>query len=263
MAILRTHPWLFGNVGFGLLTGVLAIVFLARQPAHRALADDGPGGYGLISPVEAGAIAQLRKDAALDDDVLAALNLRSPDAVTVVAAIRTWYENNTTRFQIARAAVADQQALIRAYQSANNNGQEVGAALHAAKAALPDLQSAYSSLLSDCRTAALTTLSNDQNNLATLLQTRANIPMPYRLVALSSQQDQTLQRLRSEFQLRYGATADPEAQSAALSKFGQDVASTLGPQTVTTLQSLTANIPTSSANVVNALQTVLAVDPNQ
>lgn len=265
MAIIRRHPTLFGSVGLCLIVAFAVTLNLSR---HASLAvaklDDPPGeSYSPISPLAAAEIAQLRRDIALDDDALAAVNVTGQQAVNVIAAIRTWYEGHTAAFRAARSAVADQQALIRSYQSANTNGQDVIASLNAAKGDLPTLQAAYDSLIAECRSSALANLDNGQQTLATLLQTRKAIPMPYRAVSLSSEQDQTLQRLKMEFHLRYGSTSDPDAQAAALSQYGQAVANTLGTENVNSINSINANIPNASQYVVNAIQNVLAVDPNQ
>lgn len=211
-------------------------------------------------PLDAGtasSIATLRRDAALDDDALAVLNLTAERLETLLSALRNWHTSNATTLTQRRAALADAQALVRHYQSLLNSGQAVAESLAQAKAAVTAAQSSLAALSAACRTAVLSGLSAQERTLADLLHTRRAKAMPYRVLALDTSQDNAVQKALTIYHQRIGIAGAADAAQAA-ADMASAIAAAIGASGTQTLASLAGYRPAAAERVVAAVQLVLA-----
>lgn len=263
MAVIRRHPGIFSSVGFCLLVGVIVFLNLGRHGISTAaarVADDPPPGnppaYSVVGPVEAGDVARLRTETALDNESLAALNLSGDAATAVLAGIRSWYETNVASWQAKASAVADQQGLLRAYEGAVARGAQTELDPNAIRQALTAAQSDYATTLGGLRQAALGGLNENQHSLADLMYARKGVSMPYRAVSLTGDQDTALRKLRQRCAQQIDNAASTEAKQAAAQQFGDSLPSTIGSGNCDALSQMASYMGGASERLVNAEATV-------
>ena len=254
MAVIRRNPVLSSLLACGLLAVVLGLVLWPRPVARADV-----GTYPPLAPADAARVAALRNAAGLDDDVLECLSASDQQLQALVPGIRSWYDAHNGDWIAADQAVTKQQARIRRLQSAINNGQDQSAALAAAQQQLAQLQAARETVLQTFRTACLGTLSPDQVTLITGMRARTAIPMPYRVLNVTPDQQQTLSALCSNYNEQLALARDPATVAALAANFNQQLATALGPANMQTLASLAQSRGPASVRVVALLNQVFPV----
>jgi hypothetical protein len=255
MAAIRCNPVLTAAVA-GLLA-VLALV-LILWPHPQAQAGEP---YPPVSAVDAANVLALRSGAGLDDDVLACINPTAQQLDTALPALRNWCDTHGADALTAQRAVADQQARIRLLEAAIANDHDQSAALLAAQQQLTQLQAAYDTALADLRTAAAATLSTSQQTLLDQMRVRPTTPMPFRILALTVEQQDALARVSTDYQQRLALARDPQTRAALATLYAQQLVDALGPNNLQLLAALTEYRGAAAERVVSALQNVFPTTP--
>src|SRR5688572_23339892 len=120
MAVIRRHPTVFSVAAF-LLLGTGAVWWGVAWYAPAARANAAVLTLTLLEPVAADQIAQLRRDAGLENEPLCCINASEESLTSALTALRTWYESNAGEWNSQRRALADQRALVRLHRSAIDN----------------------------------------------------------------------------------------------------------------------------------------------
>jgi DNA repair exonuclease SbcCD ATPase subunit len=237
-----------------LLLATVLLAWLAWPTGQPALAEQPT--YTPLDVVTAGRMDTLRRDTGLDDDVLECLNLNDTQLETLLPAVRSWYETHAAAWRAAQTAVADQQARIRQLESALANGHDETAALAAARQQLVSLEAAYETQLASLRNPLVAALSESQQALLTRMRTRATAPLPFRILDLSTEQDQTVTRLTTDYHQRLALAREAQTRAALAAAYAQNLDATLGPTNVQLLAALNQYLGPASQYVVAALQRV-------
>jgi hypothetical protein len=257
MAAIRRHPALTAAVA-GLLAVLALVLILWPHPQAQAQAGEP---FLPVSAVDAANVLALRSGAGFDDDVLACINPTAQQLDTALPALRNWYDTHGPDALAAQRAVADQQARIRRIESAIANGQDQSAALLAAQQQLTQLQAAYETALADLRTATAATLSTSQQTLLDQMRVRPTTPMPFRILALTVEQQNALARVNTDYQQRLALARDPQTRAALATLYTQQLADTLGPNNLQLLAALAEYRGPAAERVTSALQTVFPMAP--
>ncbi|MEW6253108.1 MAG: hypothetical protein AB1716_20920 [Planctomycetota bacterium] len=250
MAVIRRHPTLSVTVVCVLLLAGAGLLLWPRPVAHAQL------GYEPLTPVAAARVADLRVSAGLDDDALAAADLSAEQLDSVLPALRSWYEGHEQAWNAAVSAVADQQALIRRLESAIANGRDERQALAAARQTLAQREAELETLVQDLHTSCLGALSAEQRALVVHMRTRRDQPMPFRLLALTAEQDQARARISSDYHQRLALARDRQTAGALTRTYEQQLADALGPTALQKLAALAEYRGAASLRVVYALNQV-------
>lgn len=261
-AIRQNARWLSAT---GLLLGAAFVVWwwvlprpaTGEPPAAAAAALPLLQTYEPLDAVAAGQIDELRRENALDDDTLAALDLSSSELETVLASARTWYETNVAKWVSRRSAVADQRALIRKFLSDINNGIDRSAELSAARQQLPLLEADREALAVLLRQTTGAGLSQGQRTLADGMRARRSSPMPYRVLTLTAEQDRALRRALNRYRQRISVTRSAQTRSTIRADFDQELAAGIGAVNLQTLATLRTYRGSASERVTAAVQLVL------
>lgn len=259
-AIRRSAPWL----GLGTLFPACVTILWMGGPAHSAPAamraalfvfDD----YAPLDEVAAFRIEQLRNDAGLDDDALAAANLSSQQLEAVLAALRSWYEGNTAGFVSATSAITDQRALLRECQSAVQSGRTPPAEIATVNLALAQATASYTATLSGLRANVLAGLSEGQRAVADRTFANKGQSLPQRVMSLSQEQRTNLRRIEASFRQRIAVLAGSDRDQAQ-SDYGTAMASAMGQDNATLASALAGYRGGAAARVLAAVQKVLPTD---
>lgn len=217
---------------------------IGPETASAAMLRMQEAGYSTLDPVAAGEIDRLAQEIGLDDNALAAVDLSQAQLNDVLARLRAWYEPNAVLIRTRWAAVADATALKRIARSTAETGS--GSApefdLSAAETALATVQA-------QALAAAVAGLSTEQRADIAAVASRKSLPMPFRVLALSSDQERALQTWLTQRSLRASHAQDGDP-AAGLSD-------AIGSQNVTALDSFASARPARSARIVLARNTVL------
>lgn len=254
MAVIRRNPAAFllvGSVGLAVLAGLL--VWPDPPPAAADPA------YEVLAPATAHRVTALRSAAGLDDDALAALNLSAEQLYTLLGEVRDWYDTDGAEAWAARAAVVDQEARIRQLRTALHLGADARAALTAAQQTLAQLEAAYANELAGLRASVAGTLSPSQSALLDHLRAHDDVPMPFRILGLTSAQQAALSQARADYLQQRALARDDEARTEAADTYRQALAGALGPEHLQTLAAFAAYRAGAAARVVAALNEVLPV----
>ena len=254
MAVIRRNPGLFGGLGAVVILAAFGW-FLWAHPAATL----GEEGYEPIDALTAARIDVLRHDAGLDNDVLGAMDLSAAELEALLSDLRDWYGTNSASLVAQWSTLADQRARIRYLQSAINMGGDEAEALATAQQALARSQAAYETLLASARSATLSELEQSEQALAEHMRSQAALPMPYRVLDLSTSQQADLKRAQAHYQQRLCVARTAEQRSTYKSMHDQDVSAAIGVASEQTLASLRGYLGSSSERVVTALDTVLPV----
>ena len=262
MAAIRRHaPWLaplavaalFVAIGWWLLRGTLPQASAAAAAAAAALQDP----YPPLDPVTAGRLNQLRSDAGLDDDTLGVLNLDQSALVDLLADARTWFESNATQLQARRQTLAEQRALVRKHHSRIQMGEDAVGEYNAARTQLAQLEAEYATFVAGCTTGTLDELSEPQATLATRMREQKSLPMPYRTLSLTTEQQGELRKALIRYGQRRSNAATVEEREAARTAFDSELTSAIGAGNIQALGTLRGYLGESSQRLVSAINTVL------
>jgi len=256
MAVIRRHPRLFG--GLSLTLALLALVWLLWPHVPPAQADPG---YDPLDPVKAARVHALRRALALDNDVLACLDLESPQLESLLAQLRSWYETNSTDLAQRQAAVADQRARVRQLESAVNMGEDRVAELTAARQQLATLEAQYATYLAGVRQSLIGGLPAPSQALVARMDAARELPMPFRVLALTPEQLQACQAARTRYQQRLTVARTNDQRVSAQAAYEQDLEAAIGTQNLQTLAALKNYLGPASERVVAALNLVLPARP--
>jgi hypothetical protein len=255
MAAIRRNPVLSATVA-GLLAVLALVLILWPHPQAQAGEPFLP-----VSAVDAANVLTLRSGAGFDDDVLACLNPTPQQLETALPALRSWYQTHGADGLAAYRAVADQQARIRLLEAAIANGHDQSAALLAAQRQLTQLQAVYDAALANLRTAAAATLSTSQQTLLDQMRVRPAMPMPFRILDLTVEQQNALARVNTDYQQRLALARDAQTRAALATLYAQQLADALGPNNLQLLAALTEYRGAAAERVVSALQAVFPTTP--
>jgi hypothetical protein len=256
MAALRRHATLSVSV-LAVLILITGTVLLWPRPTAQA--QGGP--YAPLRPDAAAQLQALRNAAALDDDALITLNADPTQLEHLLSSLRQWAETHDADWRAASSAVADAQARIRLLVAAQNIGQDRTADLAAAQQQLAPLQTQLDTLLQQARTACLAGLSNDQLAQLEHLRSQPNLPMTFRLLTLTPDQQQALSQLNTDYNQQIALVRDPQARGALADAYNRQLADLIGPTNAQTLSTFNAFAGPASERVVTTLNLVLPVSP--
>ena len=258
MAAIRRHPAAFGALGVVLT--IFGLAWLLWPQSQLAVAAD-PGGRTPLDPVAAGQIATLRQDLALDDDVLACLDLTSPQLESLLADVRAWYEAHTAQWLAQKSALADQQALVRVLESAVNMGEDQSAALAAAQEQLATLKAQYASSMTSTRAALATGLTAPQQALIARMDANRLLAMPFRVLELTSDQQKALRAVLTRYHQRLSVAREAEERAAIHADYEQDLQTAIGAPALQALAALGAYLGPAAERVASACDLVLGAGP--
>lgn len=235
-ALSAAGAWLLFDINGGI--GTASAAMLRAQESQ----------YETLDPTAADEIDRLAREIGLDDDSLSSTELTQEQLNDVFARLRSWYDSNAGALRTRWSAVADAHALKRIARSTQETGSgetpefDVGAA-----------ETQLASTLAQALAAAVVGLSPEQRADIAAVASRKTIPMPYRVLALGSEQEHALQTWLTQRSLRAshaGAGEHAVDPTAGLSD-------AIGSQNVTALDSFASARAARSARIVLARNTVL------
>ncbi len=256
MAVMKRNARWFG-LGGVLFALLLAIWFMRLPYAPAAFVVQS---YPPLGDVDAARIDQLRRDAGLDDDVLACCDLTDEQLETLLSATRSWFDTNDATLAAAVSDIADQRALIRFLRSEIANGRDETQRLREAKAALAQAEAAHAALVSAVRTGVLGGLSPSQRTLADLMLAGGDLVMPYRILGLNDTQRDALSQTRSRYHQRLSVARSAQTRAGIHREYVSALQSAIGATNVQKLAALAAYRGAASQRVVAAVQLVLPRD---
>lgn len=258
MAAIQRNPWLVAMLGV-LVVALSASFILWPRPAAVA----GEVTYQPLSAVAAQQIEALRRDAGLDDDVLAAANVTDAQLAAMLPALRSWYETQVATWAAARTALAEERTQIRHLESRVKNGFDETRELAAAQQQLEELSAACESQLAALRSAVWGPLSASQRTLVERMRAQAGTPMPYRVLDLTTDQRHALAEVTTRHRERIASARDAQSSAAEGREYAQAVDKVIGAGNSQALAALREYRGAASARVVAALRQYLPVQPEE
>lgn len=260
MATLRRHPVLSSMTGF-LVLGVSVFALVGMRAAYWPVSMFTLQSVENFEPLDAQSaalLAHLRSDAALDNVALSYLNPSGEQAELVLAALRSWFESNLESVASTYGNAADAAAQLRRARNRFNAGSGSQQDIATAEAAVSTTAAAWDTLLSAAQAAALTSLNENQQSLATRIQeNRARgVDSPFVVLELDDTAVGALRTALHVFRQRAAIDLSREAHAAAVTARESAVASAVGGEGVQALDALRGYLSSASSLVLEAELTV-------
>lgn len=227
-----------------------------------ALAAEGGEGYDPISQGDHDAIVALLDYVSLDQDSLIALNVSGQQAEDLLAAARTWYQNNHATLATRQATIDTKLHALRELKREIALGpydpsHAQGLAL--ARQELATARAAFRTTVTPAQAGLGEEMSQSQLATWTAIQSGHGQRMPIRMLALSDDQRLALSRAQRSYEWRHAAATTAEERSAALSTWETALEDILTQDQETIVASYYSNYADASEAVTEAFGTVLPV----
>lgn len=258
MAILRRNPDLSCALGL-LVCSLVATVLVVWPRGTPALA--GEPEYEPLDAVTAAQMEALRHGAGLDDDLLVCLNLDEPRLETLLAGVRAWFERSGAGWLAATEAVSLQRATIRELRVDQLNGLDPGMSLVGAEQDLARLETAQDAQLAALRAALGATFSPGQIALLEQMRARAGVPMPFRVLNLTPEQDQAVAKATRRYHQRLALAHNTQSNAALAGDYVRELETAIGAANLRTLSDLRSYRTVAAERLVAVLKRVFPVNP--
>lgn len=222
-----------------------------------------PDPYPELDAIDAGRIAELRRDLRLDDDALVGLNVTDAQAEQILAFCRTNAIDRNAEIRVLRIAIGQEKAALREARRTIRIGprdEAVIASLPALERNLAAAKGQYEQFLGALRQPVDGFLDGAQTAQWAVLRNNAGMRLPDRLLALSDEQQVELLRAKRRQRRRRAVAEDASGRAAATATHQAERAAVLTPGHQQVLASFQQTATAASERVVRAIDKVLPVE---
>lgn len=233
-----------------------------RSAAEGTALVQDPAEFEALSEFERDAIDELLAQSDLGREVLIALNPSSGQAESIVAAVRTWREDNASTLAARKATLDAKVCAVRKIEKAIRMGPADSSRnqqLSIARQELATAKAARATTLASLESSVENLLSESQRATWSAIQSGWGRKMPLRMLDLTDSQRLVVSKARRTWKRQRAAASTPQERASAHTTWESALNRILTTDQKTVKEAYYDNYATASSAVADAYETVLAV----